>query len=133
MENANAWINTTDLIILVLFVLKNKLSIPQLEYARSIVGQILLINLLPMNVYAMPDMIKFGVHVENAKMDWSIMQPFHAALDQNLFVKIIKYITLSIKFAIAFKTITELMEYARHVQKINFLMQILKIVDLYAN
>ena len=133
MEIANVLMATTNSITIVLLAVVNKHLILKLEFVRSIVGQMLLISHLLNNASVMQDIIKFGIHVENAKMGWSIMQVFYAALDQKLFVKQIKYMILSIKFVIVFQIITGSTEYAKHAQVINFLIQTLEFADLNAN
>jgi hypothetical protein len=131
METVNVWMATTNSRALVLLAVVNKLLIQKLEYVRLIVGQMLLISHLPNNVYAMQDITKFGIHVENAKMDWSIIQVFYAALGQKLFVIQIKFMIPPIKFAIVFQIFTESTEYAKHVQAINFSIQVLEFADLH--
>lgn len=132
MDIVNVWMATIHSITIVLLAVVNKLLIQKQEFVRLIVGQMLLINHILNNVFVMQAIIKFGIHVENAKMDWFIMQVFYAALGQKLFVKQIKYMILSIKFAIAFQIITESTEYVKHAQLINFSIRILEFADLNA-
>ena len=128
METVNVWMATINSRALVLLAAVNKLLIQKLEYVRLIVGRMLLISHSPNNVYAMQDTTKFGIHVENAKMDWSTIQVFYAALDQKLSVIQIKFMIPPIKFAIVLQIITESTEYAKHVQAINFSIQILELL-----